>query len=233
LRKLPILARVAASIALVLCATHGALAQTATGKYDDAFRKYSKRFFGPGFDWRLFKAQAMAESHLDPSAASCVGARGLMQLMPATFGEIQSKNPEFQTIDDPVWNIAAGICYDRRLWMQWNDAPLDQERVRFVMGSYNAGRGTLLKARSLADQRRLDPGVWQSIRVVAPDVPRWRHDETLGYVDRIESNLQWLCAPRLLAGSRAGGSAPENAKPAATPGAPPPSDAPPSPTHKP
>ena len=211
--------RAMALAALVLGVAPGALAQTATGKYDDAFRKYSKRFFGPGFDWRLFKAQAMAESHLDPSAASGAGARGLMQLMPATFSEIQSKNPEFQTIDDPVWNIAAGICYDRRLWTQWTDAPLDQERVRFVMGSYNAGRGTLLKARSLADQRRLDPGVWQSIRVVAPDVPRWRHDETLGYVDRIESNMQWLCAPRLLAGQRAASTAAEGegSAPPATP----------------
>lgn len=184
-------------MALLLGAVTDAGAQKATDQYDETFRKYSKRFFGPGFDWRLFKAQAMAESRLDPSAASGVGARGLMQLMPATFREIQSKNPEFSSIDDPVFNIAAGICYDRKLWNLWSE-PLDHERVRFVLGSYNAGRGTVLKARSLAEQRQLDAGVWQSIRVVAPDVPRWRHGETLGYVDRIEANLQWLCtaAPR-------------------------------------
>src|SRR5262249_23298935 len=143
-----------------------------------------------GFDWRLFKAQAMAESQLDPSAASGVGARGLMQLMPATFREIQSKNPDFRTIDDPVWNIAGGICYDRQLWSLWSE-PLDGERIRFVMGSYNAGRGPLLKAQSVAEQRRLDSRLWESIRAVAPEVPRWRHGETLGYVDRIEANLQW------------------------------------------
>ena len=33
-------------------------------KYDPYFSKYSKRYFGPGFDWRHFKAQAVAESRL-------------------------------------------------------------------------------------------------------------------------------------------------------------------------
>ena len=47
-------------------------------RYDDLFKKYGKRFFGPGFDWRLFKAQAMAESNLSPTARSHCGARGIM-----------------------------------------------------------------------------------------------------------------------------------------------------------
>ena len=62
-------------------------------KYDDYFRKYSKRFFGIGFDWRFFKAQALAESNLVPDVQSRVGAIGLMQLMPSTFQEIQTENP--------------------------------------------------------------------------------------------------------------------------------------------
>jgi membrane-bound lytic murein transglycosylase F len=53
-------------------------------RYDDTFRKAAKRSFGPAFDWRVFKAQGMAESNLDPLARSRVGARGLMQLMPST-----------------------------------------------------------------------------------------------------------------------------------------------------
>jgi len=31
-------------------------------KFDRHFSKYSKRYFGPAFDWRFFKAQAVAES---------------------------------------------------------------------------------------------------------------------------------------------------------------------------
>ena len=47
-------------------------------RYDNYFRKYSKRYFGLGFDWRYFKAQGMAESELNPNAKSYVGARGIM-----------------------------------------------------------------------------------------------------------------------------------------------------------
>src|SRR5512143_489624 len=45
-------------------------------KYDDYFRHYSQRYFGPFVDWRWFKAQAVAESLLNPQAHSIAGARG-------------------------------------------------------------------------------------------------------------------------------------------------------------
>ena len=38
--------------------------------YDRYFTKYSKRFFGVGFDWHYFKAQAVAESNLRQDAQS-------------------------------------------------------------------------------------------------------------------------------------------------------------------
>ena len=59
-------------------------------RYDDYFKKYSKRYFGAPFDWRFFKAQGMAESELNARARSFVGARGIMQLMPSTFALIAS-----------------------------------------------------------------------------------------------------------------------------------------------
>src|SRR5262245_32193380 len=59
-------------------------------RYDETFRKYSKRYFGAAYDWRVFKAQGLAESNLDSTAHSGIGARGVMQLMPSTFREIAS-----------------------------------------------------------------------------------------------------------------------------------------------
>lgn len=159
----------------------------ARDRYDDTFRKYSKRYFGVGFDWRVFKAQGMAESNLDSSATSWVGARGIMQLMPATFREISSKNPEMTRIDDPEWNIAAGIYYDRLLWRLWASDSIDTHRREFMFASYNAGRGTILTARAMARRDSLDDRTWPSIERVAPKVRRWRYAETLGYVRKIDS----------------------------------------------
>ena len=85
-------------------------------KYDTHFRKYAKRYFGPNVDWRWFKAQGIAESALQHKARSAVGAKGVMQIMPATFAEIRKKNPQFVNINEPRWNIAAGIYYDRYLY---------------------------------------------------------------------------------------------------------------------
>jgi membrane-bound lytic murein transglycosylase F len=163
-------------------------AETVTDRYDDTFRKYTQRFFGPGYDWRIFKAQAMAESNISMNAKSWVGARGIMQLMPATYREIQSKNPEIGAIDDAEWNIAAGIYYDRQLWNQWQSGSGDQYRKRFMFASYNAGRGTLLRAQKVARTSKLDPSIWPSIQSVAPQVPKWRHEETLGYVEKIDGH---------------------------------------------
>lgn len=185
---------------LLLTSTAPAIAQRAVpgrptrddARYDDLFRKYSKRFFGVGYDWRYFKAQGMAESNLDSAARSYVGARGIMQLMPSTFAEIQSRRTEFESIDHVEWNIAAGILHDRYLWQRWKDLGTDEERRRFMFGSYNAGEGPILRARGMARQRQLDAHTWSSIEQVAPEVRRWRYRETLGYVRKIQRNHQQL-----------------------------------------
>jgi membrane-bound lytic murein transglycosylase MltF len=156
-------------------------------RYDDVFRKYSKRYFGIGFDWRIFKAQGMAESNLDSGATSWVGARGIMQLMPATFHEISSRNPEMSRIDDPEWNIAAGIFYDRALWRLWAQDSVQDHRQKFMFASYNAGRGTILSAQAMARRDSLDHRSWPAIETIAPKVRRWRYNETLEYVRRIDS----------------------------------------------
>jgi membrane-bound lytic murein transglycosylase F len=176
------------TVVSVTAAPH-AWAQAPSDKYDDTFRKYTKRSFGPGFDWRIFKAQGMAESNLNSDARSKVGARGIMQLMPSTYKEVRSKNPDLGKIDNPEWNIAAGIAYNRQLWTQWKPDTDAGHLMEFMFGSYNAGRGTLLRAQRVARDRALDQRVWPSIQTVAPSVPRWRSIETLTYVDRIKANL--------------------------------------------
>lgn len=163
-------------------------------RFDPAFKKYSKRYFGPAFDWRYFKAQGFAESGLKPDATSWVGARGVMQLMPSTYHEIASHRPDFGPIDQPEWNIAAGILHDRDLWQLWQRDIPEAERYHFMFASYNAGEGTITRALSVAKQKFPDPA-WSNIELIAPSVQRWRYSETLGYVRRIDSTYFKLTNP--------------------------------------
>jgi soluble lytic murein transglycosylase-like protein len=163
-------------------------------RYDPTFRKYTKRFFGPAFDWKYFKAQGFAESGLKADAQSWVGARGVMQLMPSTYHDIASHRPEFGAIDEPEWNIAAGIMHDRYLWQLWGNGVPETERHHFMFASYNAGEGTITRALAVAKAKNGDP-VWSSVEQIAPTVQRWRYLETLGYVRRIDSTYAKLSAP--------------------------------------
>ena len=144
-----------------------------TTEYDRHFKKYSKRYFGPLFDWRWFKAQAIAESGLEHDAESHAGARGLMQIMPATFDEINEQIPRYLELDDPRWNIAAGIYYDRTLYRKFTKAS-EQERLYMALASYNAGYGRILQAARKSNDR----DSWDEIKQHLPG-------QTRAYVYRI------------------------------------------------
>ncbi len=155
-------------------------------KYDKYFSKYSKRYFGPSFDWHYFKAQAVAESRLKAKAESHVGARGVMQIMPKTFDEILRKNPSIKgTRDQPRWNIAAGIYYDRKLWQLWKAERSFQDRLDFMLGSYNAGKGNILRAQGVAEKQGLNPNLWKSIEPVLSEITGKRSKETIDYIRKI------------------------------------------------
>jgi membrane-bound lytic murein transglycosylase MltF len=178
------------AVVLLLAVSSGIAAQRSGGRavdrYDGHFRKYTKRFFGPAFDWRYFKAQGLAESGLDAAARSRSGARGIMQLMPSTSEVIRSRAPDLDAVDDPELNIAAGIRHNRALWGMWDRAatPLDQRR--FMFASYNAGLMTILRARRVARRSRLDPTRWASIEAVSARVWQWRQRQTILYLRKIE-----------------------------------------------
>jgi len=161
-----------------------------TSKYDQYFKKYTKRYFGAGFEWKWFKAQAIAESNLKANATSWVNAKGIMQIMPKTFHEIKKKNPSFVDINEPRWNIAAGIYYDRKLYKKWRaDRPF-KDKISFTFASYNAGFQNIVKAQKTAKKNGLNENLWRNIKSVAPKVHGWRHKETVRYVDKITTMMK-------------------------------------------
>jgi membrane-bound lytic murein transglycosylase F len=156
-----------------------------TDEFDHLFRKYTKHYFGAHFDWHWFKAQAIAESGLDPDAQSPMGARGIMQILPATYEEIKAQNPFMSDIEEPRWNIAAGIFYDRQLYRKWRRVRTIQtaERLSFAFASYNAGYGNVLRAHNRALREHAEVKRWQEVAPFAPS-------ETRRYVLRIQGLMQ-------------------------------------------
>lgn len=162
-----------------------------TNKYDRYFSKYTKRYFGAGFDWKWFKAQAIAESNLKENAKSWVHAKGIMQIMPKTFNEIKKENPSFIDIDEPRWNIAAGIYYDKRLYKKWKSPRPFRDRMNFTFASYNAGFNTILKAQRECKKIGLNENFWYNVKSVAQKVKGWRYQETTGYINKINHMMDF------------------------------------------
>ncbi len=160
--------------------------------YDHYFREYGLEFFHEVLPWEWFKAQAIAESALDPMAMSPAGAFGVMQLMPKTEMEIAKKLGVFPSTA-PHKNIRLGIAYDRRCWDIFK-AEHGIERVRFMLGAYNAGAGHIIKAQKIAGKNSLPTDKWHSITVALPRVTGPYATETINYVQKVETVFAYLDA---------------------------------------
>ncbi len=94
-------------------------------RFEPIVRLASERF---GVDPHLVWAVIKVESDFDPDAISRKGARGLMQLMPAT-----ARMHHVGNIHDPGENIRAGVRHLRLLLDRFNG------NFRLSLAAYNAG----------------------------------------------------------------------------------------------
>lgn len=121
--------------------------------YDELIKKYSGEI---GWDWRLLASMIYQESRFQADVSSWAGASGLMQLMPGTARRFGVRD-----ISDPEENIRAGVRY-----IAWLDGTLEdrlpdeEERLKFILASYNVGLGHILDARALARKYGRDPDRW-------------------------------------------------------------------------
>jgi membrane-bound lytic murein transglycosylase F len=121
--------------------------------FDEYFKRYADIV---GWDWRLIASLSYQESRFNPSAESWAGAYGIMQLMPGTA--------EFLNIGSDASvqeHIAGGIRYLKWLDGRLSDIIADEdERVHFILASYNMGIGHVLDARRLAEKYGKNPNIW-------------------------------------------------------------------------
>lgn len=87
----------------------------------------------------LVAAVAATESRFNAGAVSNKGARGVMQIMPATWAEL-SRRWNLDDINDAADNINAGAGYIAALLRRWEGRPID-----WALASYFAGAGNVSK----------------------------------------------------------------------------------------
>ena len=121
--------------------------------YDELIKKYSEIL---NWDWRFLASLIYQESQFHPNKTSWAGARGLMQLMPATAEQFGVKN-----VSSVEQNVKAGVNYLSWLEKYWFDEiPDSTERIKFILASYNIGQGHIEDARRLAKKFGADQNIW-------------------------------------------------------------------------
>lgn len=126
----------------------------AISPFDDIIKENAKII---DWDWRMLAALIYQESHFNPRAKSWAGASGLMQIMPST-GEGYGLKPS--ELFEPKKNIKAGVKYLQWLEKFWIKIKDKQEKLKFVMASYNAGQGHVLDAIALTKYYGKNPYIW-------------------------------------------------------------------------
>lgn len=147
--------------------------------FDSLFQAHAD---SSAFDWELLAAVGFKESRFDTSAVSHAGASGLMQIMPATAQALG-----VDSADGVDGHIGGAIKYLDKLDAMWRGTvPNKDQRLKFVLASYNAGPGHIKDAQRLAEDLGLDPHRWdgsveRTLLLLAK--PRWftRPDMKNGY----------------------------------------------------
>lgn len=123
--------------------------------FDPLFKQYAKEI---DWDWRMLASLAYTESNFDTTAVSWAGAKGLMQLMPATARAMGIPPGKEQ---NPEESIKAAIKYIAATDRSFSMIPDKQERLKFILASYNAGLGHIYDAMALADKYGKNKLVWK------------------------------------------------------------------------
>lgn len=130
-------------------------------------------------DWLLLAAVAYTESRFDSTAVSEVGAKGVMQMMPNTLRGLGI--PDSLHADNEA-NIDASAQYLKELFRQYRHIKNPEERMNFVLASYNAGYGHINDAMRIADNLGHNRHKWEGhvdSCLVKKSLPEFYNDSTI------------------------------------------------------
>lgn len=121
-------------------------------QFDDLIKEISNEY---DMDWRLIASLIYQESGFQTKARSWVGAFGLMQLMPNT-AQIYGVDSTSSLKDQ----VRAGVKFIKWLDTQLPEEIEKEERIKFILASYNAGIAHVFDAQRLAKKNNKNPYIW-------------------------------------------------------------------------
>ena len=124
--------------------------------YDAHFREAADSI---GYDWTLIAAIAFSESRFDSTAVSEAGALGVMQMMPETLRGFDIPD---SLHNDNYTNIMTAARLLQSLEKQFRYIKDPDERIKFILASYNAGFGYIHDAMRLARKYGYDRYKWEA-----------------------------------------------------------------------
>lgn len=162
-----------------------------SARYDNDIRRAVKTYWPDLPFWKLWKAQLIAESNLDPNVCSQAQACGLAQFMEPSWEDITRQIGESgaNRFDARV-AIDAGAYYMhglRHQWMGRNRQTLNAHDLGTA--SYNAGLGSILKAQRKCN----DALLWSDVAPCLQSIAGEAHaKETRDYVAKIRRFWQLM-----------------------------------------
>lgn len=138
---------------------HGSILSLKDGKishFDHLFKQYASEI---GWDWRVLASLAYTESNFDTTAVSWAGAKGLMQLMPKTAHAMGVPVGKEHDAEESIKAASKYLAIMARSFSKITDP---EEKVKFILGSYNAGIGHIFDAMALAEKYGKNKYVWDN-----------------------------------------------------------------------
>lgn len=167
--------------------------------YDRHFREAAD---STGIDWILFAAIAFAESRFDSTAVSSAGAMGVMQMMPNTLERLGIPDSMYMNTRTNIMASAELLSILNHTFRKVDDF---DERLSFILASYNAGIGQVRDAQRLADKYGKSRHVWHNSVdsfLILKSLPEYYSDsvcrtgafngwrETSAFINKVKRNYQ-------------------------------------------
>lgn len=155
---------------------YSSLSGKSISPFDALLKRESKRM---GWDWKLLAAMIKKESNFNPDIEAPSGASGLMQLIPETARHFGA-----DSIFDPDQNVHAAVSLLLKLEKHWTPLiPDTNDRIRFILASYNVGLAHVKDACALARKYDEPETRWQNVAkyLELKSLPAYYRDPVVKY----------------------------------------------------